>query len=257
MTAFGVVPRSVSFDVSFAQPGVPVRVFAQVAYPTGALRVGTVSLAAFLGNGSAEYAARLPVSVPAHGVRLVETAWTPARIASYQVWAALDADASTAAAEAARNAPNATSSLLSVGTPAAGQPLLALSGGLLNIGALDAGSTRTVPVQVTAYNSLAAGVRLEVLDADGTEVQVVTPPTDVAAGQTVQFLLQVRVPALPSNVTAQDFRLLVRAVGGGAQSNVETLDLVAHPARILGAPGLGILATVAAGGLAAFFRRRL
>jgi hypothetical protein len=135
-----------------------------------------------------------------------------------------------------------------------------LTAGLLNIGAIDEGTSRTVAVEVTAYGQDAHGVRLDVFEDSELDVTSLTPPTTIPAGQTIKFFVRIRVPELADNATLEDHRIIVRAANDASSSNIESMDLVAHPVEFQGVPLFGPAATIAAlavaGSATAFFRRR-
>lgn len=137
---------------------------------------------------------------------------------------------------------------------------LVLSAGLVNIGTLESGSTRTLPLQVTAYAATAGNVALHVLEDDGLTVDVLTPPTNIGPGQTIDFHVQITVPDLDGNETAGSFELLFQAKAGSVHSNIESLNVVTHQPGFRGIPFLSPTAVtaglVAGGALAGLFRRR-
>jgi hypothetical protein len=139
------------------------------------------------------------------------------------------------------------------------EPVLVISAGLANIGTVEQGTERTLPLQLTAYRGAAHGVVVRCL-TPGVSVEALSPPLDIGAGQTIVYYVKVRAADLPANGSAQDQRLLFQATADrGNASNVESVDLIVHTAEFRGLPGFGGAATlvaVAAGGAAAFFRRR-
>lgn len=138
-------------------------------------------------------------------------------------------------------------------------PQLLLTAGLTNIGNVERGESRTVPVDVTAYNADYDDVRLDVLEQGGLDVQVLTPPTDVRAGQTVQFFLRLSADSQENATPAESRRILLQANSTTGTSNVESINVVLHERGFLGIPFLSAPVAVASVGvgaaLAATFRR--
>jgi hypothetical protein len=248
-----VAQGSVALDTAAPQPGEPAQVYAVILVPSGAAPgqtlEATFSAALASDPNTPVIIARKAVIVGAEGKILAQVPWTPPKAGEYLVSVSVPGSSP------------AQSRIVVGGSPtAAGRPTLVLSAGLANIGSIEQNSERTIPLEITAYNGPATGVRVEVLDAAGAQVEPLTPPVDILAGQTIKYYLKVKVGNLSGNASLGDRKLVFQAYSDAGSSNVDSVDMIIHKANFAGLPGFEGAATfgaLAAGGAAGFFRRRI
>ncbi len=104
--------------------------------------------------------------------------------------------------------------------------LLILTAGPINVATLEEGTSRTIPVEVTAYYGDVHNVSIELVDDGGLEIVVIPIVQDVEEGRIVRFYLEVKAPMLLDDEVSIGITIKMMAVGDEVSSNVEYLDIM-------------------------------
>lgn len=250
-------PAAIGFSSVRPLPGERVTIYVRVQNPIETPVEGTITIFDAKPDGQQDIVLRQTMQLDAYEYQIVSAPWTPAAEGDHLVSAIF-----TDNSPEGKHIPDTaiSKSRIYVGDGPTGTPILVMSAGLINIGTLQEGETRTVPVTVTAYNQWLPGVRVLALDPSGVKVRSLTPPTDLAPGQSATYYLQVEVPPLGENQTLGSQRLIVMARAESVSSNVESLSLIVHQEGFAGLPYISgqvaLVAVAGTGAATAFFRRR-
>ena len=245
-----VVPGSIALSVGRPQAGDDVTVYVRLRNTSGQSIRADCDIV--LIEAATDWASmdHQELALGPHEERVCDRPWTPARDGRFE--------AHVTAKHVRAPAPQPVIAAFYVGGSGSG-PQLLLTTGLTNLGNLERGESRTIPVSLTAYNADHEDVRLVVLESGRLDVQVLTPAVDIPAGSTVQAFLRVTAASQENATAAESRRILLQAESPTGDSNVESINLVLHERDFLGipwlSPPLAAGAVGAGAALAATFRR--
>ena len=166
-------------------------------------------------DGGTQIGSGQTVTIPSDGMKIIDVLWTAVE-GSNTLYVVVE-DTTTG---------EKTTAYLEVEVGENIQPILVLTTGDINVYRFEPGEERTISVEVTCYLQNVKNVRLIVLDDQNITIDhTITPPREMADGDTVKFYLRVRAPELPEGQEKLEKDILIQAVGDdGVYSNAEELD---------------------------------
>jgi predicted transcriptional regulator len=95
------------------------------------------------------------------------------------------------------------------------------------VATLEAGISRVIPIEVKAFYDL-DNVDLSIIYKGEMEVNVLSPPQNMRAGETSKFLISITAPDLKEDEGREDRIILLKASNSDYQSNIARLSVSTH-----------------------------